>query len=219
VGTSGRSFQFKASFRHFAQHTLIEKIMKSFTNLQYAHLYFASQSLSRSFVLGLGLIAAIPSFAGEGHDHGDKPSEVTAGKPRFTASSDQFELVGVINDKTITLYLDHFVTNEPVKKATLTLDIDGKSLAVKPISDGLFEAALPAPFKSGTMAVSATLTAGNTTDLLAGELDLHDQSPKTAAHGGVWDWVLHALPWAAGVLVLVAFAWLMVRRFMRRTSR
>jgi hypothetical protein len=174
---------------------------------------------SHSVFLTFSLLATSASYAGEGHDHGEKPSMAASTNPRFIATSDQFELVGVLDAKTIALYLDHSATNEPVKKATLTLDIDGKPLTVKPISDGVFEAALPAPLKPGTMAVSATLTTGSTTDLLAGELDLHDASPKIAAHGGWADKVVHQLPLIGGLLTLLAICWFAFKRFARRTKR
>jgi hypothetical protein len=176
-------------------------------------------SISRTMLLTLSLLATSLNYAGEGHDHGEKSSMAATTNPRFIATSDQFELVGVIDAKTIALYLDHSATNEPVKKATLTLDIDGKPLTVKPISDGVFEAALPAPLKPGTMAVSATLTTKSTTDLLAGELDLHDASPKIAAHGGWTDKVLHQLPLIGGLTTLLAICWLAFKRFVRRTKR
>jgi hypothetical protein len=129
------------------------------------------------------------------------------------------QTLGVVNAKTIALYLDHSATNEPVKKAALTLDIDGKPLTVKSISDGVFEAALPAPLKPGTLAVSATLTTSSTTDLLAGELDLHDALPKVAAHSGWVDKLQHELPLIGGLLALLAVCWMAFKRFARRTKR
>ena len=73
-------------------------------------------TLRKSFLLGLLLAASsLCSMADEGHDHGDAPTVAAVpAKPRFTATSEAFELVGVVNGKTITLYLDHAADNSPV---------------------------------------------------------------------------------------------------------
>ena len=83
------------------------------------------------------------ALAGEGHDHGDTPAPVAGPMlPRFTAVSELFELVGVVDGKHITLYLDRFADNSPVKDATLELQLDGKAISVEPHAEGEFEATL-----------------------------------------------------------------------------
>ena len=81
------------------------------------------------------------TLAGDGHDHGEAPA-TTAGPalPRFTAVSELFELVGVVNGKNVTVYLDHFADNSPVKDAKVDLELDGKAVALAPHADGEFEA-------------------------------------------------------------------------------
>ena len=63
----------------------------------------------------LALVGAVAS-AGEGHDHGDEAPGAASGpaSPRFTAASELFELVGVIDGKRLTVYLDHAATNQPI---------------------------------------------------------------------------------------------------------
>ena len=74
------------------------------------------------------------ALAGEGHDHGDAPAPAAGpALPRFTAVSELFELVGVVDGKHITLYLDRFADNSPVKDATLELQLDGKAIPSKPM--------------------------------------------------------------------------------------
>ena len=48
-----------------------------------------------------------------GEDHGDAPVQavITSSTPRLSTQTDQFELVGVLQDKVLTLYLDQFGTN------------------------------------------------------------------------------------------------------------
>ena len=77
-------------------------------------------------VLALSLGFAMPVLAGEGHDHGDA-TPVATGKalPRFAAVSESFELVGVLDGKQVTLYLDRFADNTPVRGAKIDLEIAG----------------------------------------------------------------------------------------------
>ena len=169
-------------------------------------------TLRKPFLLGLLMAAtSLCSMADEGHDHGDAPT-VAAGpaKPRFTATSEAFELVGVVNGKAITLYLDHTADNRPVKDAALEMELGGTKLAVLPIGEGEFEVALAAALQPGEFSVAATVVAGSVTDLLAGDLviqtDTHADSHGGAAHGAAWK---KYGAWAAGgllVLALLAFA-------------
>ena len=166
----------------------------------------------KPFFLSLLLAAAsICSVADDGHDHGDAPKAAAGpSKPRFTATSEAFELVGVVNGKRITLYLDHAADNSPVKDATLELELSGTKLAVLPHGEGEFEATLAAALQPGVFSVTATVLAGPVTDLLAGDLDIHADSHVDshgdAARGAGWE---QYGAWAAGgllALILLAFA-------------
>ena len=101
--------------------------------------------------------------------------------PRFTAVSELFELVGVVDGKHITLYLDRFADNSPVKDATLELQLDGKAIPLETHADGEFEATLQDALNPGVVSVTATVVAGQDADLLAGELDLHELPHAAAA--------------------------------------
>ena len=92
--------------------------------------------------------ASVCSWADDGHDHGDAPTATAgAAKPRFTATSKSFELVGVVDGKNISLYLDHAADNRPVKDARLELALGDTKLAVKPHGEGEFEATLAEELK------------------------------------------------------------------------
>lgn len=151
--------------------------------------------------------ASFFSLAGEGHDHGEAPAAAGGpAKPRFTATSEAFELVGVVNGKHITLYLDHAADNSPVKDAKLELDLGGTKIAVQPHGEGEFEATLAKELQPGEMSVSATVVAGAVTDLLAGDLDIHADTHADSAHGATWKTYTF---WAFGglmALVLLGFA-------------
>lgn len=135
----------------------------------------------------LGAISlALPvatAWAGEGRDHGEAPA-ATGGPalPRFTAVSELFELVGVVNGKQITLYLDRFADGSPVRDAKLELELGGVKVPVESHAEGEFEAALTQELKPGVVSIAATVTAGEESDLLAGELDLHEEAAVAEAH-------------------------------------
>lgn len=146
------------------------------------------------------------AWAGDGHDHGEAPA-VAGGPalPRFAAVSDLFELVGVVNGKQITLYLDRFADGSPVKDAKLELELGGIKIPVESHAEGEFEATLTQELKPGVVAVAATVMAGEESDLLAGELDLHEEAAtnETQRHG--WQ---ETLTWGvaglAGLVLLIA---------------
>lgn len=88
-------------------------------------------------VLAVTTIFAGPARAGPGHDHGDAaPAVAGQALPRFAAESETFELVGVLSDKRITLYLDRFADNSPVRDAQIELEIGGAKFKAEKQGDG-----------------------------------------------------------------------------------
>lgn len=171
--------------------------------------------------IGLALMLAIAASgarAGEGHDHDDAPA-ATAGSalPRFAASSELFELVGILDGKRLSLYLDHAPDNRPVQGATLELEFGGTKLDVRSHADGEFEATLAEAPHEGVIAVTATVIAGQDTDLLAGELDLHVDEAAGAAPPAM-RWTRWA-GWGLAVLAGLGLAgWTVARRRSQRVG-
>lgn len=148
-----------------------------------------------------------PAWAGEGHDHGDAaPAAVGQALPRFTAVSETFELVGVLSGKQITLYLDRFADNSPVRDAQIELEIGGAKFKAEKQGEDEYEVVLPDAPKEGVLPVTATVTAGKEVDLLAGELDIHEAAhADEAAHTSAWT---EYVGWGAGALAALALlAW------------
>lgn len=160
----------------------------------------------------LVIIAAVGiANAGPGHDHGDNPPASTGmALPRFAAASELFELVGILDGKQLTVYLDHAATNAPVKDAKVELELDGKPVRLEPHGDGEFVATLSDPPNAGALAVSATVIAGNDSDLLAGTLDVHGaESAASEAHGHRWE---EYLPWGLGTVAIAIVLTLLLKR-------
>jgi hypothetical protein len=153
------------------------------------------------------LLATAPAWAGEGHDHGDAaPAAVGQALPRFSAVSETFELVGVLSGKQITLYLDRFADNSPVRGAQIELEIGGAKFKAEKQGEDEYEVVLPEAPKEGVLPITATVTAGNEVDLLAGELDIHIEAhADEAAHTNAWT---EYAGWGAGSLAALALlAW------------
>lgn len=141
----------------------------------------------RNVVLGLcGLLVSAalsgPAVAHEGHDHGAQPPpQVTTLAPRVEAVSADFELVAVLRDGLLTIYLDRFADNAPVEGATVEVDTPEGSQAAKPIEPGTY--VLPVPFATtpGAHDIAFTVTAGDTVDVLAGTLTIGPAVPSSEA--------------------------------------
>ena len=158
-------------------------------------------------LLVAAFLVAQPAWAGEGHDHGDAaPAAAGQALPRFTAESELFELVGVLSGKQITLYLDRFGDNSPVRDAQIELEIGGAKFKAQKQGDDEYEVVLAEAPKPGVLPVTATVTAGNDTDLLAGELDIHEAAHvDEAAH--THSWTEYAGWTAAGIAALALLVW------------
>jgi hypothetical protein len=124
--------------------------------------------------------------------------------------SETFELVGVLNGKQITLYLDRFADNSPVRDAQIELEIGGATFKAEKQGEDEYEIVLPDAPKPGVQSVTATVMVGDEADLLAGELDIHEeahaeeaaQTPSWMEYGG----------WAGAAIAALALLGWLVRR-------
>lgn len=120
----------------------------------------------------------------------------------------------MVNGKQLAIYLDRFEDNSPVPDAKLELEVGGKKVPVGVHAPGEYEATLPEELKPGVTPVTVTLDVKGETDLLAGEIDIHEDEHEEATGGG---WMQYAAWGAAALLVLGAAAAVARRRASRRT--
>lgn len=161
------------------------------------------------------LLAPAVAFADDGHNHDAAPAASTGpALPRFSAASELFELVGVVNGKELKVYLDRFSDNSPVKGAKIELQVGGAPVALEEHGEGEFEGTLAQPLAPGVTPVTATIAADNDTDILGGELDVHEEEHAAATGASRWR---GALGWtAAAAVLLLVLAWLGRRSHARR---
>lgn len=170
----------------------------------------------KSIFLTLALLAALvaPTHADEGHSH-DAPAAASGpALPRFSAVSEAFELVGVVNGKQLALYLDRFDDNSPVPDAKLELEVGGKKVPVTVHAPGEYEATLPEELKPGVTPVTVALEVKGETDILAGEVDIHEDEHEEAAGT---NWKRYAV-WGGGALVALGAATFLARRRVSRRA-
>ncbi|WP_137734510.1 hypothetical protein [Pseudaquabacterium pictum] len=170
-----------------------------------------------ALLVSLATAWATAAHAGPGHDHGDAaPAPSGPALPRFTATSETFELVGVLNGRQLTLYLDRAADNAPVAGAQIALEIAGVQHQAQ-AQDDTYGVTLAEPPKPGVLPVTATVTTGAELDLLAGELDLQeDAHADGAAHSHAWP---APAGWAAAGLAALAALIAIGRRLAARRQR
>ena len=170
------------------------------------------------FALAITLTITAPALAGPGHDQGGAPAASPAtASPRFEAVSDQFELVGILEGRHLTLYLDRADDNRPVKGARLEVDFGGTRLALTDRANGVFDTELGTSAAAGVTPITATVIAGAQSDLLTGELDLHADAAKPDTERSEL-FARHGRSAGIGAAALVALTVLAVaaRRIARR---
>ena len=100
----------------------------------------SSLSLTALGLAAVLLFTGLRAQAGDGHDHGDAaPAATGTALPRFAAVSETFELVGVLDGKQVTLYLDRFADNAPVRGAQIELEIAGAKFKAEAHGDDAYE--------------------------------------------------------------------------------
>jgi hypothetical protein len=159
-------------------------------------------------------------FADAGHNHGAEApaAKVGAVTPRFSANSDLFEVVGMLNGDELSIFIDQYASNEPVLKAKVEVE-SGNLKAVAEFQAARGDYSMPGAMfkKSGTYAIVLTITAGNQTDILAGDLVVPDPESDHTHEATARPW-LRWLGYAAAALALMGFTFTVVRRARRPAS-
>lgn len=161
-------------------------------------------------VLGtsLLLIAASPVLAHEGHDHGapaPAPLPAAPATSKFVATSEDFEVVGVLSSAALTLYLDDARTNAPIDGAVLDVVADGQpglTGKAERQAPGTYLLALKSPLPAGTYALTLGIESEQGSDLLTAKL-LHSPTSAAESRSPVTDASrLSWKPWVGGALIL-----------------
>lgn len=156
------------------------------------------------------LIAALakPAWAGPGHDHGaphDAAPNSSMTVPRLESVGADLELVAVVIDDALVIYLDESATNAPVNDASIEVSGDEiEPLVAKQTDNGTYLLDAGWLSDSGTKALTFVVTAGERIELLNGILDLgtsedHNTAQSKSLLARPMLWVL------AGIAALIGF--------------
>lgn len=185
----------------------------TFTN---SILHAGATTICTLFTVAL-LAVHLPASADEGHAHGEALSQTSAPpQPRFTAHSDLFEAVGVLDAQAFSVLIDHYETNAPVLDAQVEIESGSLKLSLVFDAERAGYSTPAEPFKQpGTYPITLTVIAGDQTDLLTGELVVPDPEPGHAHDAVPKSWGL----WTALLAVLAVTAAVVwrLRRHRRRT--
>jgi len=168
-------------------------------------------------IVAVVLFAMALSAYGHGdEDHGAAPPPVTQSMaPRAVAATGDFEVVAVLEDKHLVVYVDRFASNEPVTGAKVEIEGGGLLGVAAESAPGTYLlnlAAVMAPAKHG---LTISIEAGDSADLLTATLDTSSAAPA-AAHAHYWsEWIVWGL---AALLLLASGALLAARRRKRKTK-
>lgn len=106
-----------------------------------------------------------------GHDHGAESKPKSAANPRVAMTSDLYELVVILKEHDLNLYLDRRANTSPVTDAKIDLSVNGASGSAKLQSDGSYLFQSPELEQPGVFEIVATITKSGGDDLLVGSLD------------------------------------------------
>jgi hypothetical protein len=122
--------------------------------------------------------APLATHAHEGDDHGAAPAAPAALRSHALPPRPSCLNWSVCSTAPAFAVPGHSADNRPVADAQLELDLGGKPLALTRVAEGEFRATLAAP-PEGEIPVTATVVAGDESDLLAATLDVHATDAHT----------------------------------------
>ena len=181
-------------------------ISLNFQNKWFALSSFRLMQSVLALVVMVLMILPLPTFAHGGEDHGDEaktPMSVAgASGSRLELTSPDVELSGVFQDGKLTLYADHYATNEPIANAKIELESDGHKLQLSSAGNGIYTVTADWFKQPGKHNVVVSITAGDLEDLLVGTFEI--PVATIATHGPAWiDYAKWAAVGIAVVMLLV----------------
>jgi hypothetical protein len=173
----------------------------------------------RALSVALLTAALVVVSAAHGHgdeDHGAPPPPVTQSMaPRAAAATEEFEVVAVLQDKHLVVYVDRYASNEPVVGAKVEIEGGGLQGVAAETTPGTYLMDLAADMPPAKHGLTISIESGDSADLLTATLDTSPPAPP-AAHSHYWsEWVV----WGLAVLLLLVSGALLAVRGRRQKSK
>jgi membrane fusion protein, heavy metal efflux system len=150
------------------------------------------------------LLTTGTAAAHEGHDHADESKAVPqlAGASRLEAISGPFELVALLKQGELVIYLDDLETNAPITTASVVVETPAGPVEAE-AREGIYRLAAPWA-QAGSHSLIFTVTVGDRTEILSGTLTI---TPRAAEQNFSWSFRPFAGSGAPSLLIaIVAFA-------------
>ncbi|MBL0121610.1 MAG: hypothetical protein IPP88_02395 [Betaproteobacteria bacterium] len=160
-------------------------------------------------------VLALPAMGHEGEDHGAPPPAVSLHvAPRASAATEEFEIVVVLEDKKLVVYVDRFASNEPVTNAKVEVEGAGLKGIARDAAPGTYVMDIAAAIPPARHPLTIGIEVGDTTDLLTAVLDI---PPPTAGVEPVDRWRQRVVWIVAALLLLAGGGWFVAGR--RKNAR
>lgn len=156
------------------------------------------------------LVFAFSAWAHGGEDHGDGAAPAMAADvaPRAVAQSEDFELVAVLAQGRLTLYLDRYADNAPVADAEIEVESGALKSVAAQIAPGVYALPGEAFARAGKYPLTVSVQAGESADLLSATLEINGAAAGVEHAHSRSEWAI----WAAAATLLLAGAALLVLR-------
>lgn len=162
------------------------------------------------------LIFVQPVLAHEGHGDEAPAGQQVSATPRFAVETELYQLVGVVRETKLELFLDRLRDNAPVPDAALSVQVNGQQLSAQKREEGYFTLDLPALDHSAPVSLVVAVEAKDGADLILAELPALSHagiavSPAADFLGLSW------VQWGA-LLTVAAFVGFVLRLFRQRRA-
>ncbi|MCL4681264.1 MAG: LPXTG cell wall anchor domain-containing protein [Rhodocyclaceae bacterium] len=162
-----------------------------------------------SFIAAAFLASAAAAHGGEDHGDGAVPAATGGVAPRAFAQSEEFELVAVLADGKLTLYLDRYADNAPVPGAEVEVESGTFKAVAAQVAPGVYSVPGQVFAQPGKHPLTISVQAGDAADLLTAALDLAPPAAGVEHAHGWGEWTVWG---ASGVLLLAGAGLVAVRR-------
>lgn len=172
-------------------------------------------------MLFVAALIAMPAWAGgdssDGHSHAaPAPVPVMVSAPRAAAATEEFEVVAALEGLHLVLYVDRFASNEPVAKAKVEVEGAGLKAPAIEAAPGTYMVDLAAPLPPGRHALTISIEAGDTADLLSATLETSLLPVVAGEDPRYWT---RRIFWSVVALVLVVSGIRLIGRYNKERSK
>lgn len=164
-------------------------------------------------------VMAFPAWAGgdssDGHTHAaPEPVLAVAAAPRAVATTEEFEVVAVVEGRHLMVYVDRFGSNAPVAKAKVEVEGAGLKGLASEAAAGTYVMDLAAAIPPGKHPLTISIETDDAADLLSATLDT-SLAASDAVHVHYWS---EKIVWIGAALLLVVAGALIIVRQRRKKA-